>query len=94
LQEHGAYLTLVLTQLIHVFECKSEKLSLFEIPIFNNKSLILAVFSSLIVMLSTIYIPILRSIFETVPLNINQLIIVTLLSLFGPVTSALIRKLL
>lgn len=93
MQEHGAYLTLVMTQLIHVFECKSEKLSLFEIPIFNNKSLIFAVICSLVVMLGTIYIPVLQPIFETVPLNIGQLGIVMLLSLFGPVVSTLIKKL-
>ena len=32
----GAFLTLVLTQLIHVFECKSETKSIFTIPYFNN----------------------------------------------------------
>ncbi|MDD2378184.1 MAG: cation-translocating P-type ATPase [Bacilli bacterium] len=88
----GAYLTLVLTQLIHVFECKSEKLSLFQIPIFNNKPLILAVLCSLLVVISTIYIPFLQTIFKTAPLTINQVGIILLLSLATPIMSTIMRK--
>ena len=32
----GALATLILTQLIHVFECKSESRTLLQIPFFNN----------------------------------------------------------
>ena len=38
----AALLTLVLTQLIHVFECKSEEKGLLHIPFFNNKKLLAA----------------------------------------------------
>ena len=47
----GAFLTLVLTQLIHVFECKSERKTIFEIPIFNNRPLLLAVICSTIMIM-------------------------------------------
>ncbi len=38
-----AFMTLICTQLIHVFDCKSEKKSIFEINIFNNVYLVVAV---------------------------------------------------
>ena len=46
----GALATLILTQLIHVFECKSESRTLWQIPFFNNWKLIGATGISLAVM--------------------------------------------
>ncbi len=88
----GAFMTLVLTQLIHVFECKSEEHSLFKIHIFNNKALILAVLSSLVLLLSAIYIPFLSDIFSTTPLNLNQLVYVLLITLICPVAGAIVNR--
>lgn len=68
----GAFVTLVLTQLIHVFECKSERMSIFRIPIFNNFYLVLAVLCSLLMTLGVVYIPSLQNIFKTVPLGWNE----------------------
>ncbi len=68
----GAFVTLVLTQLIHVFECKSERMSIFRIPIFNNMYLVLAVLCSLSMTLGVVYIPSLQNIFKTVPLGLNE----------------------
>ena len=62
----AAFLALVFTQLIHVFECKSESRSLFRIRIFNNMKLVWAVLSSAIIVLSTVYSPALNPIFKTV----------------------------
>lgn len=39
-------MTLIVAQLFHVFECKSETHSLFGVPFFNNKKLIGAVMVS------------------------------------------------
>jgi len=47
----AAFVTLVITQLIHVFECKSERKNIFEIPLFNNIPLVLAVLCSLVMIL-------------------------------------------
>lgn len=88
----GAFMTLVLTQLIHVFECKSEEHSLFKIHIFNNKALILAVLSSLALLLSAIYIPFLSDIFSTTPLTLNQLVYVLLITLICPVAGAIVNR--
>jgi len=87
----GAFMTLVLTQLIHVFECKSEKKSIFEIPIFNNFKLILSVLISLAMILGVVYIPSLQNVFKTVALTLNDWAIVGGLSAIGPVIASFFR---
>lgn len=86
----GAFMTLVMTQLIHVFECKSETKNIFEIPIFNNIPLIFAVLCSLVMILGVVYIPVLQTIFETVPLGLNEWLLILGFTLMGPVLSSLL----
>ncbi|PLR87527.1 cation-translocating P-type ATPase [Bacillus sp. V33-4] len=62
-----AFATLVMAQLIHVFDCRSEK-SVFARNPFGNKYLVWAVISSLILMFIVIYYPPLQPIFHTVPI--------------------------
>jgi len=85
----GAFMTLVFTQLVHVFECKSERRSIFEIPFFNNIFLVLAVMCSLTMILGVVYIPYMQKIFKTVPLTANELSIIGGITAFGPVLSSL-----
>ena len=87
----GAFVTLVLTQLIHVFECKSERKNIFEIPIFNNIPLVLAVLCSLIMIIGVVYIPTFQRIFKTVPLSSNEWMLVAGFSAIGPVISSFFR---
>jgi P-type Ca2+ transporter type 2C len=87
----GAFMTLVVTQLIHVFECKSERKSIFEISILNNIALVLSVICSLIMILAVVYIPSLQGIFKTVPLALNDWIIVVGFSLLGPVLASFFK---
>ncbi|MBU3142284.1 cation-translocating P-type ATPase [Clostridium sp. CF012] len=72
--------TLVLSQLIHVFECRSEKLSLFEINPFTNLYLICAVGVSVLMLLSIVYIPALQRVFHTIPLDLGQWFIIIFFS--------------
>lgn len=60
-----AFATLVLTQLIHVFDCRSER-SIFSRNPFGNKYLVGAVLSSLLLMFAAIYYEPFRLIFHTV----------------------------
>lgn len=60
-----AFTTLVMAQLIHVFDCRSEK-SVFARNPFGNKYLVWAVISSLVMVLAVIYSPALQPIFHTV----------------------------
>ncbi len=87
----AALVTLVLSQLIHVFECKSEEKSIFKISILNNLWLVGAVFISLAVLLAVIYIPALQGLFRTVVLSTEQWITVALLSFLPPIISAFFK---
>lgn len=62
-----AFVTLVLAQLIHVFDCRSEK-SIFSRNPFGNMYLVWAVISSVVLMLIALYFPPLQSVFHTVPI--------------------------
>lgn len=87
----GAFVTLVLTQLIHVFECKSERKNIFEIPVFNNIPLVLAVLCSLIMIIGVVYIPTFQGIFKTVPLSYHDWVLVAGFSALGPVVSSFFK---
>ena len=87
----GAFLALVLVQLIHVFECKSETLSLLRIPVFNNKRLIMAVLISAVIIFMVIYCPTFQLLFKTVSLSLGQLLVVFLYILAVPLISSLIK---
>ena len=86
----AAFVTLVFTQLVHVFECKSEVRSLFTINIFNNIKLVFAVLSSAAIVLSTVYIPALQPVFKTVALGGGEMLTVLCATLAVPLISALI----
>ena len=88
----GALVTLVFTQLIHVFECKSEERSIFGVRYFNNWKLIGAVAVSTAVLLFCLYHPILRLVMRTVALSGMQLLMVFGYSMAVPVLSALFHR--
>jgi P-type Ca2+ transporter type 2C len=69
-----AFATLVLAQLIHVFDCRSSR-SIFHRNPFQNRYLVLAVFSSLVLMLAVMYIEPLQPIFKTVNLGVQDWIL-------------------
>ncbi|SEF76539.1 Ca2+-transporting ATPase [Caloramator fervidus] len=72
--------TLIMSQLFHVFECRSERQSIFKLGVFSNKYLICAVLSSLFMLIFIFYNPFMQRIFYTHPLNIVQWFIVLLFS--------------
>lgn len=72
--------TLVMSQLFHVFECRSERHSIFEIKLFTNLYLVGAVSFSIIMLSAILYVPFLQGIFHTVPLMLNQWMIVLFFS--------------
>ena len=69
----AALITLAVSQLIHVFECKSERKSIFGINPFNNVKLILAVLVSGGALAAAVLFTPLQQIFATVPLTSEQL---------------------
>ncbi|SFA74990.1 MULTISPECIES: calcium-translocating P-type ATPase, SERCA-type [unclassified Bacillus (in: firmicutes)] len=74
-----AFATLVMAQLIHVFDCRSEKSVLSRNP-FGNPYLVWSVISSLILVLIVIYYPGLQPIFHTVPIEARDWLLILGLS--------------
>lgn len=87
-----ALVTLVLSQLIHVFECKSESKGLFEINLLSNPYLVLAVISSILLLLGVIYLPFMARFFDTTPLHMCDWLISAGISLLVPVVSGIVKK--
>ncbi|WP_078414900.1 calcium-translocating P-type ATPase, SERCA-type [Priestia abyssalis] len=70
-----AFATLVMAQLIHVFDCRSDK-SVFDRNPFENLYLVGAVISSILLMLVVIYYPPLQPIFHTMPIMPREWLII------------------
>lgn len=87
----AALFTLVMSQLCHVFECKSEKKNIFTVPYMNNKKLIGAVLISLLVIFASMYFPPLQVIFSTVPLTGEQLLIAAGFAVFAPILQCFVK---
>jgi len=66
-----AFATLVMAQLIHVFDCRSSR-SIFHRNLLENRYLVLAVLSSIILMVGVIYIDALQPVFKTVDLSLRD----------------------
>lgn len=69
-----AFVTLVMAQLIHVFDCRSSR-SIFHRNPLQNGWLVLAVVSSLALMIPVLYVEQLQPIFKTVPLGVSEWIL-------------------
>lgn len=87
-----SFIVLALSELVHVFNVRNNKESIFKTGIFNNKMLILAIGVSVLLVLSILFIPALRNIFsistlpaenifEVIVLVISPLVIVEVLKL-------------
>ncbi len=74
-----AFITLVLAQLIHVFDCRSEN-SIFSRNPFGNMYLVWAVVISLVMALVVIYYPPLQEIFGTIPIQPRDWLLVIALA--------------
>lgn len=75
-----ALCTLILSQLMHVFECRSERHSIFEIKFYTNPYLSGAVAISVAMLMCVIYNPLMQQIFHTVALSMAQWFIIVFFS--------------
>ena len=88
-----AFVTLALSELVHVFNIRNNKKSVFKTKVFNNKTLLLAIGVSAALMLVILFIPALRHIFS-VPVLPTANIIEIILLVFAPFVIVEIFKLL
>lgn len=84
-----ALITLVMSQLIHVFECRSERKTVFGISPFRNPKLTGAVLVSLLVLILAVSVPQMQVIFETVMPNRVQWTVALGCSIAPPLLSLL-----
>ncbi len=88
----GALFTLIFTQLMNVFECKSETLPFWKIPLGNNKKLILAALSSLTCLILVMVLPVFQGIFHTGMLPLTGLLCCIGISFLPTLLGLLTRK--
>lgn len=80
-----AFMTLVLIQLVHSFECRNERKNLFEIGLRGNYFLLISDAISFLLMLCVVYVPFLQEVFQTVPLGIGEWFMVAGFTAIGPI---------
>ena len=88
-----AFCVLAISQLVHVYNVRDNKTSIFKTGIFNNKMLILATLASTALMLVLVFIPVLRNIFSLASLSLMHIIEIVILIL-SPIVIVEIAKLL
>jgi len=67
---------MVVFQFFHVLNCRSLDRSLFKINFFSNKFLFISLFMALLAHISLLYVDFMQMIFRTVPLTIDQWIMI------------------
>ena len=67
-----AFTVMVITQLVHAFNCRSERLSLFHIGLWTNRPLLLAFSLSLGIQVAILTIPAAAPVFKIAPLPIED----------------------
>jgi Ca2+-transporting ATPase len=70
-----AFSALSILEMYHVFNCKSEKRSIFSVGLFNNMFLVSSVLLTVVLQLMVIYVPLLQRIFHTVALSGGELLL-------------------
>ena len=88
-----AFIVLAFSELIHVFNIRNNKKSIFKTGIFNNSKLILAILASSVLMFVILFVPSLRNIFGIPALPISNIFEVLGL-VFAPILIVEIFKLL
>ena len=87
-----AFAVLAFSELVHVFNVRNNKKSIFKSNPFNNKYLLLAILVSAALMFLVLLVPALRTIFSIVLLPVDKLA-ETLILIFSPIVIVEIMKL-
>jgi Ca2+-transporting ATPase len=78
-----AFMQATMRELVIVWNCRSEKRSVFRMSPITNKYLLIAVIASFLLTLSLVYVPIFQAMFGTAPLSLKDLLIVAALGCSG-----------
>ena len=85
------FTTFVFFQVFNALNCRSEKKSLFQVGLFTNIPLLFSVGGSVLGQLMLLYVPVMRGIFETEALSLNELVLVIMISSSVWVTEEIIK---
>jgi len=88
-----AFTVMVMVQLVHAFNCRSERLSLFQVGMWTNRPLLLSFLLSLGIQVAVLTIPAAASIFKVAPLPIEDWVLMGVMSLLPLLLMELIKAL-
>jgi len=86
-----AFATLSVSELLRAYTARSEHFSIWKIGVFSNRAMQYAVATSMVLLLAIIYLPLLDPIFDTVPLSLNDWLILFPLILIPAVVSEITK---
>ena len=66
------FTVMVVAQLVHAFNCRSERWSLFQLGVGTNQALLLAFFLSFAVQVAVLTVPVVQPVFKVVPVPIED----------------------
>ena len=88
-----AFTVMVVAQLVHVFNCRSERLSLFQLGVGTNRALVWAFVLSLVVQVAVLTVPAIAPIFKVAPLPIEDWVLMGAMGLLPFLLMELIKAL-
>ena len=89
-----AFVTISFSELLRAFTARSERYPIYSIGLFSSRWMILAVSSSLLLLLATVYVPFLQPIFDTVALGLTEWAIITPLILIPALVAEITKYVL
>ena len=91
-----AFATLTLSELLRAYTARSERVSVFKLGFFSNRTMNMAVIFSIVLVIAVIYLPFLQFIFGTVALPLGDWLMVVpfavLASIAAEVTKIYLRR--
>jgi len=86
-----AFATLIISELLRAYTARSERYPVWKIGIFSNKWMQYAVGSSFLLLLAVIYVPFLQPFFATLPLTLEDWLVMTPLFLASSVAAEITK---
>ncbi len=87
------FTTLITAELLRAFSSRSQTYTLFKIGLFTNMRMVQAVLVSFILTVAVLYVPVLNSIFDVIPLTTHDWLIVMTFSFIPMITGELYKDL-
>jgi len=89
-----AFVTLTTSELFRAFTSRSEYHSIFSIGLLSNRWMVIAVGSSFLLLLAVLYLPFLQPFFSTVPLSLQEWLLILPLILLPSIAAELTKLVL